>query len=502
MSNGQIASWKARGLDALTEMGTPIGILRADSFLPFGSHQGDPSLQDLSSPILRQYGPPRDLANLGHPEAPKSQESIRAQYISSASLVAQTYDSIMSRIKDPDIKELKKSAVENLAEINKICKRKLDANCLIFFAALKEQQFNNFNPDLLPQLIEDVAIDAKTIREWMKNHPVILNRVPRLDLTDKNLTLFPPEILQLSKLTTLNIDNNLIGKIPTTLSRLSKLQWLRANNAQLESYPEVNLPKLEYLDIAQNLFTEIPKNTHKKYPNLIRLSLQGCPIKGLSKDFRQLHLNALNIRDTQVEELPDWFVMPPVFDCDETLLINFRRRRDLNILRFFAAVTVQHLSANTFLNLELPIPSTASGTDREIRENAREVRIWTVANRGALMQIKTLDLRNLGLTAISGVLTRDFRALEKIDLSGNPLKEISTKNLCTFISLKWLSLRNTELESWPEALELPLLSTLDIADNPFREPPVIQPQKFPSLKRLVLNGEELVGQKRPRESDS
>jgi hypothetical protein len=57
-------------------------ILRADSFLPFGSHQGDPSLRDLSSPILRQYGPPRDLANLGHPEAPKSQESIRAQYSS------------------------------------------------------------------------------------------------------------------------------------------------------------------------------------------------------------------------------------------------------------------------------------------------------------------------------------------------------------------------------------------------------------------------------------
>lgn len=72
-------------------------ILRAESFLNFGSHHDGPSLNNpspfpqktkrllgtpgLSSPILRQYGSPHDCLNLSHPEASKIQESLRAQYI-------------------------------------------------------------------------------------------------------------------------------------------------------------------------------------------------------------------------------------------------------------------------------------------------------------------------------------------------------------------------------------------------------------------------------------
>ena len=62
-------------------------ILHAGSFLNFESHHGGPSLSHRSSPILRQYGPPRDNSNLNHPEASKIQESTRVQY--SADLVVE-----------------------------------------------------------------------------------------------------------------------------------------------------------------------------------------------------------------------------------------------------------------------------------------------------------------------------------------------------------------------------------------------------------------------------
>ena len=55
-------------------------ILHAGSFLTFCGHHGGPPLRDRSSPILRQYEPPHDHANLNHPEISKSEESNRAQY--------------------------------------------------------------------------------------------------------------------------------------------------------------------------------------------------------------------------------------------------------------------------------------------------------------------------------------------------------------------------------------------------------------------------------------
>jgi Fic family protein len=55
-------------------------ILHAGSFLNFESHHGGPSSSHRSSPILRQYGSPRDNSNLDHPEASKIQESSRVQY--------------------------------------------------------------------------------------------------------------------------------------------------------------------------------------------------------------------------------------------------------------------------------------------------------------------------------------------------------------------------------------------------------------------------------------
>jgi len=57
-----------------------LTILHAGSFLNFESHQGGPDLSHRSSPILRQYEPPRDNSNLDHPEASKIQESTRVQY--------------------------------------------------------------------------------------------------------------------------------------------------------------------------------------------------------------------------------------------------------------------------------------------------------------------------------------------------------------------------------------------------------------------------------------
>ena len=41
--------------------------------LEFSGHQSDPSLNDRSSAVLRQYGAPRDRPNLDHSEPPKFQ---------------------------------------------------------------------------------------------------------------------------------------------------------------------------------------------------------------------------------------------------------------------------------------------------------------------------------------------------------------------------------------------------------------------------------------------
>lgn len=79
-----------------------------------------------------------------------------------------------------------------------------------------------------------------------------------LNLTDKNLKEFPPEILQLTNLKILNLYNNDIQRLPDDIDKLQKLERLELMKNDLDYLPQsiINLKKLKRLNVAYNSLYE------------------------------------------------------------------------------------------------------------------------------------------------------------------------------------------------------------------------------------------------------
>ena len=130
-----------------------------------------------------------------------------------------------------------------------------------------------------------------------------------LYLHDNKLAALPAALFErLDRLTYLNVgDNWLMSPLPESISRLTNLRELRADNAHLSALPESlgNLTQLRELHARSNWFQRLPESLGKLV-DLRRLYLQGnrlTVLPDLLGDLRSL--TELDLRNNRLTVLPE-----------------------------------------------------------------------------------------------------------------------------------------------------------------------------------------------------
>jgi len=133
--------------------------------------------------------------------------------------------------------------------------------------------------------------------------PVIqnLSKLQILNLDTNNIKELPNKIFYLSNLKRLSIVKNNIEVIPPEIQKLSLLEGLYLNNNVIKELPNelFNLPSLKYIDLGVNKIEAVPP-TVQNLSNLIELGIDNNNIKELpSKIFNLPNLKYLDLQNNQ-----------------------------------------------------------------------------------------------------------------------------------------------------------------------------------------------------------
>ncbi|WP_017720442.1 leucine-rich repeat domain-containing protein [Kamptonema formosum] len=223
------------------------------------------------------------------------------------------------------------------------------------------------------------------------------------------------------RVTSLDLSNNWLTKLPAEIGGLSKLTWLDLSGNQLTELPtEIgSLTNLTRLDLRGNQLTGLPAEIGG-LTNLTRLDLRGNQLTGLPAEIGGLtNLTELNLSDNQLTELPAEIVR----------LIN---------------LTELDLGGNELTGLPAEIGKLTN-----------------------LTQLKLLFNKLTGLPAEIGRLTN----LTGLYLSYNKLTKLPAE-IGRLTSLTELYLRGNQLTELPAEIGgLTNLEYLNIDDNPLTSPP-------------------------------
>jgi internalin A len=288
-----------------------------------------------------------------------------------------------------------------------------------------------------------------------------------LNLSHMNLWELPPEIGNLTNLTSLHISENHLNTLPETIGNLTNLTSLDLNYNKIKALPDAigNLINLTSLHLRFNQFNALPKSI-ASLTKLNSLDLWANQVNTLPESIEHLiNLSVLDLRNNKLNALPESIGN----------LINLTSL-DLSLNQFNALPgSIGNLTNLTFLNLNenqfntLPesIGNLINLTSFDIRDNKLNVLPESIGN---LTNLTSLDLSFHQINVLPesiGNLTN----LISLDLRNNKLNVLpeSIGNLTNLISL---DLRNNKLNTLPESIgSLTNLTSLDIRNNSFIQIP-------------------------------
>ncbi|MGJ5634842.1 COR domain-containing protein, partial [Nostoc sp. CALU 1950] len=134
----------------------------------------------------------------------------------------------------------------------------------------------------------------------------VKKKATELNLSFNQLSSLPPEISQLSNLTTLFLHNNQLNSLPPEISQLSNLRTLSFYNNQLNSLPpEISqLSNLTRLLLSFNQLSSLPPEI-SQLSNLTTLSLSNNQLSSLPPEISQLsNLTELYLDNNRLSNLP------------------------------------------------------------------------------------------------------------------------------------------------------------------------------------------------------
>jgi Leucine-rich repeat (LRR) protein len=157
-------------------------------------------------------------------------------------------------------------------------------------------------------------VTSITIRDRSKPlPPQSFSEAPKkstsLSFAGKNIEVIPTEIGAFKNLKFLDLENNLITRIPEELGQLEKLSEFYIPVNKLKELPASfgNLQNLKILGLARNELTGFP-HALTKLEKLIALDLANNKIKNLPSEINQLKdLQELYLQNNEITALPAEF---------------------------------------------------------------------------------------------------------------------------------------------------------------------------------------------------
>ena len=151
------------------------------------------------------------------------------------------------------------------------------------------------------------------------------NNSTQLDLSDLDLTSFPPELGNLLHLKKLNLSGNQLTSLPPEIGNLSNLEILLLGDNQLTSLPpEIKkLSNLETLSLYYNQFTSLPEFESGNLSKLKHLELGDNKLVHISSKIKNLsNLETLALYHNQLTTLP-----PEIGNLSGLLLLSLYRNQ-------------------------------------------------------------------------------------------------------------------------------------------------------------------------------
>ncbi|WKZ40510.1 MAG: COR domain-containing protein [Anaerolineales bacterium] len=352
-------------------------------------------------------------------------------------------------------------------------------------------------------------IATERIRDTMRRGII------ELDLSLLNFEVLPPEIGQLSQLTSLRLINNSLSQLPRQLEQLSRLKELNLYHNKLTSLPpEIGkLTELTTLDLRNNQLTSLPPEIGQ-LTQLTTLDLRNNQLTSLPPEIGQLtQLTTLDLRNNQLASLP-----PEIGQLTQLTTLDLRNNQLTSLppeVGQLTNLTSIQLSSNLITSLPSEISQITQLPSLDISNNKlnnlppeignlASLIILDASNNelldlppeiGRLIKLDKLDLSNNKLSSLPQEIG-DLIRLTSLKISRNKLTVIPSKikqisiltlldlaeNQLTFLPpeigqlhrLSWLSLRSNKLSSLPQSLQnLRTLRHLDLLDNPLNIPPEI-----------------------------
>ncbi|KOX77513.1 Protein dimmed [Melipona quadrifasciata] len=319
----------------------------------------------------------------------------------------------------------------------------------------------------------------------------------------------PPDgfVNYVSKLVDLNLYNNYLHDLPSSLNMLTGLVFLNLNNNQLCSLPDVicELSNLRKLWACENKINQLPNNLGN-LSHLEVLSLNTNQLTNLPNSCAKLNqLEICSLSANKFKKMPNCIAKGMKnlqYKKLETVILNETRFQKFNLLKNcdLDSKIIERIIAEMTDLEELII-----GNNKVFHPNYFS--FMPINKKKKPSSVKVIDIQDTGLMEVPKTIER-FVNLFDLNLSFNNLlflpEEIcNLKNLSILImdnnhlaclpenigkltSLKELKLRHNELNELPESINLLYnLEYMDLFDNEFESMPEVI-ESLSNLKGLDL----------------
>jgi len=281
-----------------------------------------------------------------------------------------------------------------------------------------------------------------------------LTKLTELDLTFNQLKELPPSIGNLTNLTKLYLWGNQLTALPSSIGNLTNLTYLHLGANQLTVLPSFigNLTNLTSLNLNRNKLKELPLQI-LNLTNLTELNLGQNQFKELPSSIGNLtKLTKLSLSSNQLKELP--FSINNLAELTELYLYSNQLTALPSSIGNLTNLTSLHLSQNQFKELPSSIDKLTNLIELHLEDNQlKELHSST----GNLTKLTKLYLYKNQLTALPSSIG-NLKKLTRLDLRKNQLKEFPKILLDLNLEIVWKDSSSND--------------GINVYGNPFEVPPV------------------------------
>lgn len=279
-----------------------------------------------------------------------------------------------------------------------------------------------------------VVLNFTKVNNELSNLDSLMN-IETILLKNKNITLLGDEISKYRDLVKIDISENHLNYLPSSLTDLPKLQKIYASNNKLEIF-DLNLTnnRLTRLDLKSNYIVHIPSEI-QKMDNLMFLRLSSNMIKYVPIEFVNLkNLKYLSLAHNKIKKIPENFNNLTKLKCFNIFDNNLQKVPDAIYKMNFKYLNIGNNNINE-------LKSFQNTYIKELSLNQNMISLFPELN----INIKILNLNNNKIAKLPDDLHK-YIDLEYLDLSFNEIKYISKSFLNHKYKFKYLNLKGNFIQ--------------------------------------------------------